>query len=406
MGTPVAQVSRLRPDELLACQQGSGSMLPAAAYVDDAVHAWEQRHFFEAGWVCVGRADDLATPGSRRAVAIGSDSVLLVRGHDGLLRGFYNVCRHRGHELLPCGAQGSGRFIRCPYHAWVYDTAGDLYGVPPTHTEDVHDTSQFSLVAAPTREWHGFVFVNATGDAPDLEEYLSGLDEVVAPYSMAQLRVAESHEYEIAANWKLIVENYDECFHCPSIHPELCQVSDPDSGSFIAGSGLWLGGTMWLRDGVDTMSLDGRSGGVPITGLPAGRERDVVYLHVFPNLLISLHPDYVMTHRMTALAPGRTAVECQWLFPAQAWERDGFTPSYAADFWDVTNRQDWTACESVQRGTASRGYRPGPFSSAHEYVVKAFVDMTARGYLAGGLPEPEPVAEVVVTARANGSKGA
>ena len=406
MGTPAPQVSRLSVDQLVACQQGSGSMLPAAAYLDDAVHDWEQTHFFEHGWICVGRSDDLSERGARRAVAIGSDSVLLVRGHDDVLRGFYNVCRHRGHELLPCGAQGSGKFIRCPYHAWVYDTSGNLYGVPPTHSDDVADPSQFSLVAAPTQEWHGFVFVNVSGDAPDLGEYLGGLDDVVAPYDMANLRVAESHEYEIAANWKLIVENYDECFHCPSIHPELCQVSDPDSGTFVVGTGLWLGGTMWLRDGVATMSLDGRSGGVPIPGLPEGRRRDVVYLHLFPNLLISLHPDYVMTHRMTALAPGRTWVECQWLFPQVAWERGDFSPAYAADFWDVTNRQDWTACESVQRGVSSHGYRPGPFSSAYEYVVKAFVDMTARGYLTGGLPVPDPVPEVVVTAHTSGSKGA
>ena len=110
------------------------------------------------------------------------------------------------------------------------------------------------------------MFVNVSGDAVDLDEYLGGLDEVVAPYDMAGLRVGETHAYEIAANWKLIVENYDECFHCPSIHPELCQVSDPDSGTIVVGSGLWLGGTMWLRDGVETMSLDGRSGGALITG--------------------------------------------------------------------------------------------------------------------------------------------
>jgi Rieske 2Fe-2S family protein len=405
MRTPATDVTSLRVDELEACQRDSGTMLPAAAYLGDDVLAWEQRHFFAAGWVCVGRADDLGTPGARRVVAVGTDSVLLVRGADGLLRGFYNVCRHRGHELLPCGAEGSGKFIRCPYHAWVYDTSGNLYGVPPTHEGDLSDPSQYSLVAARTREWNGFVFVNASGDAAALDDYLGGLDAVVTPYDMAGLRVGETHSYEIAANWKLIVENYDECFHCPSIHPELCQVSDPDSGTIVVGSGLWLGGTMWLREGVETMSLDGRSGGVLIENLPAGRERDIVYLHLFPNLLISLHPDYVMTHRMTPVAPGRTQVECQWLFPAAAWEREGFTPSYAADFWDVTNRQDWTACESVQRGVASPGYRPGPYSSAYEYVVKAFDQLVAQGYLSGELPRTTPVPEVVVDAGTGYTRG-
>jgi glycine betaine catabolism A len=384
--------------ELQACLEGSGRMLPAAAYTDPAVLAWEQRHTFEAGWVCIGRSDDLAAPGARRAFAVGSEGVLAVRGKDGVLRGFYNVCRHRGHELLPCGSSAtSGGFIRCPYHAWVFDTAGDLYGVPPSHEADVTDKSQFSLVPVRLEEWHGFVFVNASGDAPPLAEYLGGLDRVVAEYDLAALRVGETHEYELTTNWKLIAENYHECFHCDTIHPELCVVSNPDSGTHVVGTGLWLGGTMWLRDGVETMSLDGVSRGVTIPSLTPGRLRDIVYIHVMPNLLISLHPDYVMTHRVEALAPDRTYVQCQWLFPATAWERPDFTASYAADFWDLTNRQDWTACESVQRGVASRGFRAGPLSTSTEYVVQSFVAMMARGYLAGGLPVPSAVDEVVRT---------
>ena len=392
MGIPAPEATTLTSDALRACMVGSGTMLPAAAYLGEDVLAWENRSFFEAGWVCVGRADDLGQPGAQRAVGIGDDAVLLVRGKDGELRGFYNTCRHRGHELLPCGSQAQGSFIRCPYHAWVYDTQGRLHGVPPTHQRDVTDSDGFGLVPARVAEWQGFVFANVSGDAPDLDAYLSGLDAVVAPYDLAGLRRADSHEYEIAANWKLVVENYDECFHCPSIHPELCTVSDPESGADVTGDGLWIGGTMLLRDGVETMSLDGRSGGTQFPALTAAQQRDIVYLHVFPNLLISLHPDYVMTHRMTAREPGRTWIECQWLFPEQAWQRPGFDPAYAVDFWDLTNRQDWAACESVQRGTASRGYRPGPFSSDFEYMVKSFVDMTARAYLAGGLPQPRRAA--------------
>ncbi len=395
MGVPAPEATELTADALRACMEGTGTMLPAAAYVGQDVLAWENRSFFEAGWVCVGRSGDLGQPGARRAVAIGDDAVVLVRGKDGELRAFYNTCRHRGHELMPCGSQAQGSFIRCPYHAWVYDTQGRLHGVPPTHQGDVKDTSAFGLVPARVAEWQGFVFVNVSGDAPSLDAYLSGLDSVADPYDLAGLRLGDSHEYEIAANWKLVVENYDECFHCPSIHPELCTVSDPESGVDVTGDGLWIGGTMLLRDGVETMSLDGRSGGAVFPKLSPVQQRDIVYLHVFPNLLISLHPDYVMTHRMTALAPDRTWIECQWLFPEQAWERPGFDPAYAVDFWDITNRQDWSACESVQRGATSRGYRPGPFSSEFEYMVKSFVDMTARAYLAGGLPRVTPAAATV-----------
>ncbi|MDH4353899.1 MAG: Rieske (2Fe-2S) protein, partial [Actinomycetota bacterium] len=140
MGIPAPEATTLTSDALRACMAGSGTMLPAAAYLGEDVLAWENRSFFEAGWVCVGRADDLGQPGAQRAVGIGDDAVLLVRGKDGELRGFYNTCRHRGHELLPCGSQAQGSFIRCPYHAWVYDTQGRLHGVPPTHQRDVTDS--------------------------------------------------------------------------------------------------------------------------------------------------------------------------------------------------------------------------------------------------------------------------
>ena len=133
------------------------------------------------------------------------------------------------------------------------------------------------------------------------------------------------------------------------------------------------------------MSLDGKSAGVVIDGLDATEQRTVMYIAMFPNLLISLHPDYVMTHRLTPLAVDRTFVECAWLFPEVVAERDGFDPSYAVDFWDITNRQDWSACESVQRGLSSEHAVPGPLAP-EEDGVQHFVARVARGY--SGQPEP------------------
>ncbi len=134
------------------------------------------------------------------------------------------------------------------------------------------------------------------------------------------------------------------------------------------------------------MSLDGTSGGAPIPGIPERYRTSTMYLQVGVNLLVSLHPDYVMVHRLVPLAPDRTFVECQWLFPQSAVDREGFDPSYAVDFWDITNRQDWAACESVQRGVASRGYRPGPLSSYHEVSVYAFIAWMARAYAENQVP--------------------
>ncbi len=373
----------------------SGSMLPRAAYVDAEVLAWERDFLFRRGWVCAGRADELAESGQQRAVTVGDEGVLLVRGNDGVLRGFSNSCRHRGHELLPCGGATTGKAIVCPYHAWVYDFEGELKGVPPLHRDDVPDRTPFSLNGVRIEEWQGFVMINLSGDAAPLADHLDGLGEIFDRYSTRSLMVAATHAYELEANWKLIVENYHECFHCVSIHPELCRVSSPTSGESMLGRGSWIGGDMELIEGNETMSLDGVSHGVPIPSVPPGRLRDVIYVQVTPNLLVSLHPDYVMTHRMEPLAADRTKVECQWLFPAEAFDLEGFSPSYAVDFWDLTNRQDWTACESVQRGVTARSFVPGPFSSFHEIVLQAFTQQLARAYR-DGTPisaDPPPVSE-------------
>ncbi len=195
------------------------------------------------------------------------------------------------------------------------------------------------------------------------------------------------HDYVVEANWKIVVENYHECYHCPSIHPELCQVSPPDSGINLAPTGSWVGGTMDLHPEAETMSMTGESFGVTMRGLDATQRRQVLYFGLFPNLLISIHPDYVLTHRLQPLAPDQTYVECEWLFSREAVESEGFDPSYARDFWDITNRQDWRACEGVQRGVSSRGYRQGPLSPREDAVYQ-FITMVARGYLEGEVSRP------------------
>jgi phenylpropionate dioxygenase-like ring-hydroxylating dioxygenase large terminal subunit len=289
---------------------GESRMLPRAAYVDPAVFAWEQRHFFGGGWMCVARGEQLAEPGDQRAEATGEGGVLLVRGEDGALRAFANTCRHRGHEL-------------------------------------------------------------------------------VAPYEPERLVTAGQHRYDAAANWKTLTENYHECYHCPSIHPELCRVSPPKSGENYAADGAWIGGWMDLRDGIATMSLDGRSGGVPLRGLDAQGLRTVIYVNIFPNVLLSLHPDYVMTHRLIPVAADRTTIECTWAFAPEAVARPGFDPGYAVEFWDITNKQDWSACESVQRGLASPHASPGPLSPAED-AVSSYVTAIARGYLGQSVWSPVP----------------
>jgi Rieske 2Fe-2S family protein len=367
---------------------GRSSTLPAEAYTAGSVFLWEQEHFFDRGWVCIGRAGGLEYAGDQRAVSLGRESVLLVRDEDGVLRAFYNVCRHRGHELLPVGGEACGKFIRCPYHAWAYALDGELKGAPGFGKAEGFDKTERPLVPMRLVEWHGWLFANASGDAQSFEEHAGNLEDLVRNHGCEDLVVAARHDYEIVANWKILAENYHECYHCSSIHPELCEVSPPTSGGDnLEPEGAWIGGPMDLYEGVETMSLDGKSHAPNLPRLAEGQDRTVYYFQLFPNLLISLHPDYVMTHRLLPLAPDRTAVECEWLFSGDAVASERFDPSYASEFWDLTNGQDWNACEAVQRGLSSRGYRRGPLSPREDAVYQ-LITMVANGYLEGGVARP------------------
>lgn len=388
-------LGRLR-DEIVTRDGAVPAMLPAVAYTSPAVLAWERRHLFAGTWTCLGRVDELLPDGDppvrQRAVAIGDVAGLLTRdaaadgsgGPGGEVRLFANTCRHRGHELLPEGGDSSRRSVVCPYHAWSYDLAGELIAAPGFRDQPGFEAASFGLVELPAATWRGWVFGHGRHplghpDVVPFADHLGELDRVVAPYAPETLRLADRHTYEIAANWKIVAENYQECYHCPLIHPELCQVSPPTSGDNHELPGAWVGGSMVLREGMATMSLTGASGGHLIPGAPPTA---VEYLHVLPNLLISAHPDYVMTHRLVPLAPGRTWIECSWyLLPDPGGSVPD--PTYAVEFWDLTNRQDWAACESVQRGLESPHFRPGPFAPNEDAVVQ-LVDKLSRAYV--GLP--------------------
>jgi glycine betaine catabolism A len=352
--------------DLVSAPFGTSRMLPPTAYTSVGVFAWERANFFAGTWTCLGR-----TPATgQRAYAVGDISVLVTVA-DGGPRAFANVCRHRGHELLGVDETADGRAIVCPYHGWGYRLDGALAVAPQMGAD--FDRAPWGLTALPAADWHGWLFVNANGGAAPFEQFIGDADAYLAPYAPERLTVNARHRYEVPANWKLIAENYHECYHCPMIHPELCQVTKPDSGENGTGPGAWVGGTMELYPHAETMSFDGSAGpgAVPIAGAKRG---EVTYLGIFPNLLVSAHPDYVLTHRLVPLAADRTLVECEWLFADPATD-----PAYAVGFWDTTNRQDWAAVSSVQRGLASRHHQAGPLAP-NESAIYDWVTMLARGY--------------------------
>jgi len=357
---------------------GRSRMLPRESYVDPEVFDWEQRNIF-SGWTCVGHATDIAEVGAQRAVGSGANGVLLVRSETGDARAFVNSCRHRGHELLGCGETAKKRSIICPYHSWSYRLDGGLRNAPGFRDTTDFDPDEFGLSELRVMDWHGWLFVDPSGMAADFGVHVAGLEDVIGPYRPEDLTVVERHSYELAANWKVVIENYQECYHCPTIHPELSRVSPPSSGATLELEGSWLAGWMSLGEGLETMSLSGKSGGVAIAGLSEQQLCTVMYVVGYPNLLVSLHPDYVMTHLMMPLAVDRTHVECAWAFPKDVAAQPDFDPSYAVEFWDITNRQDWAACESVQRGLSSPHVRPGPLAPDEEAVYQ-FVTQVAKAY--------------------------
>jgi Rieske 2Fe-2S family protein len=386
---PVADESA----ELVLCASyGRARTLPLEAYASDAVLRWEQRAFFDGSWVCIGRDEDVREHGGQKAVQVGERSYLLIRDGDGALRVFRNVCPHRGHELLAVGECVVRKSVRCPYHSWLYGLDGALRNTSRFGDVEGFDRGDYRLPEVRSHVWGGWVFVNVSGDAPSFEEHLGNLGAIMEPWRAERLVTMAKHDYVVESNWKTIVENYMECYHCPTIHPALCRVSDVDTAEGFDHTGVWTGGPLDLVDEAETMSLDGRSAGTMLPGLDDKQARQAFFFALFPNVLISPHPDYVMTHRLVPLGPFATHVECAWHFPPELGDQPDFSPAYAVDFWDVTNREDFAACESIARSMQAGGYEPGPFSSL-EAEVWSVMGLIARGYHDGYL-SPPPVAEV------------
>jgi len=354
-----------------------GRTLPARYYTDPLVFRQDLDRFFFGMWVSVGRDEEVAEPGSFVLRDLGGESLIVLRTRAGAVRAFYNVCRHRGTRL--CTAP-EGRFadrIQCPYHAWTYDLDGRLVAAP--HMEEVPQfcRDEWPLHAVATDVWDGHVFVNLAREPKPLADQLGAIVERFRPWRMAELRRAARLEYDIAANWKLVIQNYSECLHCPNLHPALNRPSHYLSGENEPLAPGYMGGAMDLRPGVETMSMDGTCPRAPLPGLDEADRRRVSYYAIFPNLLVTLHPDYMMTHTLWPLAADRTRIVCDFHFHPDELARPAFDARDVVQFWDMTNRQDWHVCELSQAGISSRAYTPGPYSN-REDLLHSF-DRMIRG---------------------------
>jgi Rieske 2Fe-2S family protein len=356
------------------------SLLPPRAYTDPAIADWEAEHLFLGGWICVAHAAQLQARGAYVTREIAGESLLFVADDAGTPRGFHNVCRHRGARLVD-SPEGTMRRLQCPYHAWSYGFDGSLRNAPFTRDLVGFDPGCNGLTPVRTEVVEGLVFADVSGTAPPLADHVGAAAQQLSRHRNAELRRAAVVTYDVAANWKAIVENYSECLHCPGVHPELNRLSHFESGDEHYGPGMWCGGTMTLNDGADTMaSGGGHTTRPPIAGLGNEALREVVYYALFPNCLISLHPDYVLLHTLWPDGPRRTAVTCEWFFEPATMEAADFDATDAVEFWDLVNRQDWAVCELTQKGIGSRGYLRGRFTAA-EVTVHNFDRMVAGAYL-------------------------
>ncbi len=356
------------------------SMLPPRAHFDPEIAAWEAENLFLGGWICAGHASQASERGQFITREVGGENVFFVGDGEGRTRGFHNVCRHRGARLLD-KPEGQVYRLQCPYHAWSYGLDGSLKSAPHTSELIDFDPGCHGLTPVRTEVVEGLIFCDVSGEAPPIEEHLGAVREQLARYRLGELRRAADITYEVAANWKAIVQNYSECLHCPGVHPELNRLSHYLSGDEYDGPGLWCGGSMTLNDEVETMATDGgHLTRPPIQGIEGSALRDVLYFAIFPNCLISLHPDYVMLHTLWPDGPGRVSITCEWYFEPSTMAREDFDPSDAVEFWDMVNRQDWEVCELTQKGIGSRGYQRGRYTDS-ELTVHNFDVMMAEAYL-------------------------
>lgn len=383
MGTQPQTRLDLDPREIEATLQPveRATMLPPRAFTDPAVLDWELGTMFR-GWACVGHASLVAKPGSYLMREIGTDSVVVMGAEDGRPRAFLNVCRHRGSRLIEDLEGSVRRRVQCPYHGWSYGFDGELKAAPHMDGVEDFDPSCWGLIPARVATVGGLLLVDLSGDAPDVDSHLGELAGHLERYRVGDLRRAGQINYEVGANWKALAENYSECLHCPGVHPELNRLSHYLSGEVLEGAGAWCGGSMTLSEGASTM---GREGGhahprPPIDGLSGQDLSSVLYFVLFPNALVSMHPDYVMLHTLWPRAADRTDVVCEWLFEPATIAADGFDPSDAIDFWDQVNREDWRVCELTQLGVRNRGAVAGRYS-AEEDDVHAFDVMVASRYM-------------------------
>jgi choline monooxygenase len=350
--------------------------LPSRYYLDPAILDLEQQRVFGRSWQLVAHWDDLARPGDFVPVTVVDEPIVVTHGHDGVLRAFYNVCRHRAGQVAL--TRGNRRALQCQYHGWTYDLDGRLRAAPEMEATLDFDAADFGLMPVRVERWGPFVFVNLDDQAPSLTDTLAAIpDEVArAGFDLGSMGRVERRDYVIECNWKVYVDNYLEGYHIPIAHPALFRELDYDDYR------------------VDTFRYHSRQH-APVRELKPGQEigrdrrylrspdgeEDALYYWLFPNTMFNFYPDNMSTNVILPLGPDRSLTIFEWFF-AQPGTGGGWeSMQQTISFSDQIQQEDIVLCEQVQRGLRSRSYDTGRFSALRENGVHHFQSLV-REFLA------------------------
>ena len=366
--------------------------LPSDWYTSDKVFFIEQEHIYSKEWICAGREEYLPAVGDHKVLEIAGESVIVVRNESDTLRAFYNVCRHRGAQLCSTesdshgiklkGGVINGKIIACPYHAWSYNLDGNLINTPHLNTTEGFTPKNHALYPVGCEVWGGFFFLNLTPEqAPDFDVSISMFAERYRRYALENLITGKVINYSVDANWKVLCENYNECYHCGPVHPELCELVP----AFRERGGAdldWENGVVH-RPGADTFSFSGKSKLTIFENLNEEEldrhKGDLIY----PNLFLSFAKDHVASFTLRPVSVDKTEVVCEFLFHPDEANQPEARFADVVEFWDLVNKQDWTICSRVQRGISSRVHEYGCFSPMEDYNldIRRYVEDRIAPYI-------------------------
>jgi phenylpropionate dioxygenase-like ring-hydroxylating dioxygenase large terminal subunit len=367
----------------LIARRRPGWSLEQPFYTDPAVYSLDLERVFHRNWLFVGHANRIPNPGDYFTHEIGSDSLVFIRGDEGQVHGLFNMCRHRGSRICQ-DTCGHARKLVCPYHQWVYDRDGTLLAAQSMPEDFI--PAEFGLIPVEVRVVEELIFLCLDPQPPDFTLIERGIREHLAPYEMRRTRICHTENYQVRANWKLMEENFRECYHCPVGHPEYCYVVMPPGESREqvaafraeqrerwAGAGLSLHNVDFspengfhcarypMRRGFVSESLDGQPV-APLLGRLTDRDAGILAIVLFPNFWLEASSDYVCTMRRTPVSPTRCEVEATWLVHEDAVEGRDYNVERVTAFWRTTGEQDWTLCENNQAGVNCSRYQPGPYA--------------------------------------------